>query len=159
MNSNIKPDLIILEGPDKAGKSTIYQAFRKATSYQPLVIDRFIGSNIVYDQLHGRSSIKSDIIKGYYETEKKLLEIFNPLVVYLSAPRDILIGRSEFAGDVEEEEYDIRNIGFYYSLYLKNTSLEVLQIDTSTYSVEEVVRTIQWELSHRKKEVRNQWSE
>lgn len=158
MKSKVKPDLVILEGPDKAGKSTIYQAFRRATNYQPLVIDRFLGSNIAYDQLHGRTRKGPDIIKGYYETEKKLLQIFNPLVVYLSAPTDILIGRSEFAGDIEGEEFDIRNIGFYYNLYLKNTPLEVLQIDTSVYSIDEVVRTIKWELAHRKKEVKNQWS-
>lgn len=151
---NSKPDLVILEGPDKAGKSTIYQAFRKATDYQPLVIDRFIGSNIVYDQLHGRP----DVIKECYETEKRLLQIFNPLVVYLHAPTSVLLTRSIHHGEIESERYDIENISWYYERYLEQTSLEVIKINTHTCPKEAVVRAIKWELSHRKKEVKNQWS-
>lgn len=158
MKSQAKPDLIILEGPDKSGKSTIYQAFRRATSYQPLVIDRFIGSNIVYDQLHGRTSIDSDTIRRYYETEEKLLETFNPLVVYLYAPTSVLLARSVQARELESEEFDIQSIGWYYEKYLEQTSLEVIKINTHTCPKEAVVRAIKWELSHRKKEVKNQWS-
>ena len=160
MISQTKPDLVILEGPDKAGKSTVYQAFRRATSYQPLVIDRFIGSNIVYDQLHGRALFKHhDSIKKYYELEKELLQIFNPLLVYLHAPVDILLERSIKAGTLKEEEYDIRNIVWYYGEYRRNTVLDNLCIDTSIHTVEDVVKAIQWQLEHRKKEVKNQWSE
>lgn len=157
MNSQIRPDLVILEGPDKAGKSTIYQAFRKATFYQPLVIDRFIGSNIVYDQLHGRISPKN--IDKYYQMEKDLLEIFNPLIVYLHAPVEILLKRSMMTGEYQREKFDIRYIGYYYEKYLESTPLESIEIDTHTHTEEKVIEAIQWELSHRFHEVKNQWSE
>jgi len=157
MKSQKKPDLVILEGPDKAGKSTIYQAFRKATSYQPLVIDRFLGSNIVYDQLHGRSKMQLNTIQEYYETEKKLLEIFNPLVVYLYAPVSVLLVRSMQTQEFESEQFDIRSIGWYYERYLEQTSLEVMKIDTQECSVDVVVKAIQWQLEHRQDEVKNQW--
>ena len=158
MKSQTKPDLVILEGPDKAGKSTIYQAFRRATSYQPLVIDRFIGSNIVYDQLHGRTNMSSDTVKEYYRTEDRLLETFNPLVVYLYAPVGVLLKRSMLTGEYHEEKFDIKNVGWYYERYLENTPLEVMKIDTQECPVDVVVKAIQWQLEHRKKEVRNQWS-
>lgn len=149
-----KPDLIILEGPDKAGKSTVYQAFRKATFYQPLVIDRFIGSNIVYDQLHDRL----DKHTAHYNMEVRLKDIFNPLVVYLWAPDHVLMRRSDMAGDLDEEREDIEGIHEYYEEYLRLTPLEILTIDTSIIPVDEVVKTIKWTLSHRQNEVRNQWS-
>lgn len=159
IKKNNKPDLVILEGPDKAGKSTIYQAFRRATNYQPLVIDRFLGSNIVYDQLHGRTNMSSDTVKEYYRTEDRLLETFNPLVVYLYAPVSVLLARSVQTGEFAFEESDIRGIGWYYERYLENTPLEVIKIDTQKCPIDVVVRAIQWELDHRKKEVKNQWSE
>ena len=149
MKSNMKPDLVILEGADKSGKSTIYQAFRRATSYQPLVIDRFIGSNIVYDQLHGRTH--SGSIEEYYEIEDKLSEIFNPLLVYLHAPISLLIDRSTDAGDIRKEEHDISNIPWYYNTYLNHTSLPVLSINTRLYTINETVEMIINKLKERKK--------
>ena len=157
MNSRTKPDLVILEGSDKAGKSTIYQAFRRATNYQPLVIDRFIGSNIVYDQLHGRCSPEGDVIQGHYKTEEELLKIFNPLIVYLYAPTSLLLARSIQHGEIQSERYDIENISWYYNEYLEQTPLEVMKIDTQECSVETVVKAIQWQLENRRTEVKNQW--
>ena len=50
----VKQDLVIFEGADGSGKSALYQAFRRATNYQILCIDRWIGSQIVYDHIYGR---------------------------------------------------------------------------------------------------------
>ncbi|MCK5013806.1 MAG: hypothetical protein KAS66_08290 [Candidatus Omnitrophica bacterium] len=146
MNKIHKPDLVILEGPDKAGKSTIYQAFRKHTHYQPLVIDRFIGSNIAYDQLHKRADVMATTA-ALYETEVKLKDIFNPLLVYLHAPVDVMLERSVRAGDIREEEFDIRNIQAYYERYMNNTTLPRIQIDTAIYTVEQIVEIIERNLS------------
>lgn len=156
MNEIIKPDLVILEGSDKAGKSTIYQAFRRATDYQPLIIDRFIGSNIVYDQLYERKD--SEEIEEYYQLENELVKVFNPLVVYLWAPISTLLNRSIQKGEIESERYDIENISWYYNEYLNDTSLDVIGIDTSIHSVEEVVKIIMNTLSYRQDKVKNQWS-
>lgn len=143
-----RPDLVILEGPDKAGKSTIYQAFRKATDYQPLVIDRFIGSNIVFDQLYDR--LVPGQINHYYQIEERLGITFNPLVVYLTAPLPVLLDRSEKAGDIEEEEFDIRSISEFYTQYLNDTPLDVISIDTAGYDVSQTVEIITEVLNSRR---------
>lgn len=74
-----KPKLIILEGVDKTGKSSVYQAFRKMTDYGPLVIDRFLGSNYAYDFFWKRNHH----IKDYGYRERLLNNIFDVYLIYL----------------------------------------------------------------------------
>jgi len=146
--------LIILEGPDKAGKSTIYQHLRRATSYQPLVIDRFIGSNIVYDQVHGRK--EADYTKEeWLAIEERLKSIFRPVVVFLKVPTSILLQRSVKAGDYNLEGDDIRGAKVPYDEYLGKTSLPVIEINTSN-SIQHCVKTILREINDM--EERDVWN-
>jgi len=78
----MKKKLVIFEGPDKSGKSTLYQAYRKATDYQPLVIDRWIGSQIVYDSIWGRE----DKSKDWHKHEKELEALYDVYLVVVTAP-------------------------------------------------------------------------
>ena len=132
----MKRDLIILEGANASGKSTIFKALQREVDYQLLVLDRFLGSHIVFDQMRGRSDYTA---AHYYVTEGRLKEIFNPLVVYLHAPIEILQGRCEFRKRAKQDSFDgierkpaeFARVLDIYSTYLDNTCLDVMRIDTS----------------------------
>lgn len=86
--------LIVLEGADKVGKSTLYQKLRRATHYQPLVIDRFIGSNIVYDKFYNRPYLQENLNR-YADDEKTMNSIFNLVVVLVTVSESEAISRIE----------------------------------------------------------------
>lgn len=139
---NQKPLLIVLEGVDKVGKSTIYQQLRRATHYQPLVIDRFIGSNIVYDRVYNRPSN----IPAYYKTEAQLGQIFTLVVVYLTCAEGELITRmklNETGENLEKAVANHRKADEQYNKYLQNTKADlVIKLDTTHISVDEAVSKI-----------------
>ncbi len=74
--------LVIFEGCDGVGKTTLYQAYRRATAYQILCIDRYIGSQIVYDELYGRED-KSEV---WFKEEENLSNLYDVYLAILSAP-------------------------------------------------------------------------
>lgn len=83
-----KQKLLIFEGCDKVGKTTLYQLYRRATKYGPLVIDRFLGSNEVYNQFYER---KDEV--DYRAEEAKLEEQFDVYLVVLRGEIDNLKAR------------------------------------------------------------------
>ncbi len=134
-----KPILILLEGPDKSGKGTIYNALNKALDYSAIVVDRFIGSYVAYANLVGRDTpSESDL----YHAEEGLHRLFTPLVVYLHAPTTELLARSMNNGEIAEEEFFIKNITPHYDTYMEHTTLNTISIDTAIYTVDECVSII-----------------
>jgi len=151
----MKRDLVILEGPNASGKSTIFKALQREVDYQLLVLDRFLGSHIVFDWMRQRSDYNSN---HYFEIEKQLKEVFNPLVVYLHAPISILQRRYDFRRGTEKDPFDIternpedlhRVINAYNS-YLQYTPLDTMRIDTSEMDVITTVRAIIYYLDERR---------
>lgn len=49
-----KRGLIVLDGPDGAGKTTLACALRRHFNHFPVVLDRFLVSDDVYDEMYGR---------------------------------------------------------------------------------------------------------
>ena len=135
-----KPLLIVLEGGDKVGKSTIYQALRRATHYQPFVIDRFIGSNIVYDKMYGRTSIADN-----RAAELALMEKFEVILVLLDAPEEELILRIEANEEGADKAIALDNIcdtkPLFKDYFLAAPYHHKILIDT-THAVDECVREI-----------------
>lgn len=134
-----KPILVILEGADKVGKTSVHKILGRETEHSILIIDRFIGSYIAYGEINGRNDPPKEEL---YEIENKLQELFTPLVVYLHAPIQELLLRSANAGEIWSEGFYIRNIQHHYEKYLDNTELSQVHIDTSTHTVKECVEII-----------------
>ena len=143
----MKRDLVILEGPNASGKSTIFKALQREVDYQLLVLDRFLGSHIVFDGLRDRENYT---MSQYFYIEEQLLDIFNPLVVYLHAPLDILQTRYSFRKDAKQDSFDgierkpedfVRVIELY-DIYLSYTPLDIMRIDTSKLTEEATVKAI-----------------
>jgi len=137
-----KPILLILEGGDKVGKSTVYQLLRRSTDYQPLVIDRFIGSNIVYDQFYGR---ESDLNK-YREAETELLKIFDVYLILLVTDPDtqrVRICKEEQGIDKERALENYLKIDRLFRDYIQWSNIaHKLIIDTSRGDPQQVVNQI-----------------
>ena len=72
-------DIIIFEGVDKIGKTTLKKHLEKITNYKYIMIDRLYMSAIVYEELKKR---KNDI-DYYLRSFKKLCDNFNVLLIYL----------------------------------------------------------------------------
>lgn len=85
-SENKKLKLVIFEGADKVGKGTLYLSYRKATRFGPLAMDRFTGSNWVYDQVYKRETD----LDAYLESEKQIQEIYDCYLVYLTAHPHII---------------------------------------------------------------------
>ena len=138
---NGKPILVILEGSDRSGKSTIYQALRRATNYQAFVIDRFVGSNFAYDRVFDRENREPE----YLQLEEKLSDIFDILVVFLHADDEILFSRES----TDEERRDIISVKEPYRIYKEQTSLPVLSFNTGEETVEEIVEDLAERIRNR----------
>ncbi len=149
-----KPLLIILEGGDKVGKSSIYQLLRRRTNYQPLVIDRFIGSNFVYDKFYDRHPT-NEPYELYYETERKLQEVFEVYMFLLYAdPEDqrVRIEKNEKGPDLDKAISNYQQINEYYRQYLEGSPIahKVLALTTGCpfeAVVEDIINYIRWEES------------
>lgn len=75
-----KRKIIILDGPDKVGKSTLKKKLALATDFKPLIIDRGWGSHFVYSRFYKRHENPEE----YIELERRLFMggVFN-IEVYL----------------------------------------------------------------------------
>ena len=139
MRKSLKPKLIIFEGPDKVGKSTIYQAYRRATNYGPLCIDRFLTSNEVYDDFYDR-----DHYADYPAIMAELEELFEVHQICLICDEDELLTR------IEKEEEGVNmpraknNMRKTLRQFQTATSCPSNSyiVDTTYRSVEEVVNEI-----------------
>jgi hypothetical protein len=86
--------ILILEGPDRVGKSSFVQEYREHNHYSKLVVDRLFISNIVYRYLKMITLGYSETyIKSTYERELaeviKIIENFPVEVehLFLTAPK------------------------------------------------------------------------
>ena len=135
-----KPTLIVLEGVDEVGKSSVYQLLRRRTDYGPLVIDRFLASNFAYDAFLDRDHHVGD----YMRTERALMRIFNCYLVYLTAELDELQARLVENG-ADPSTPAIAGIGevdAYFRAYYQLSLFKKITINTTGQSFGKVTRMI-----------------
>ena len=148
-----KPTLVILEGANRSGKSSVFKALLREFDYQLYVLDRFTGSHIVYDKLWNRTEISEE---QHFETEESLSDTFDILLVYLHAPLEVLKSRDDamklYRFDsfdlIEKRTADLEAIVFYYDKYLAKTKFDNISVDSNKYSVEEIVASIKHRMTN-----------
>lgn len=124
-----KPILIVFEGVDKSGKSTLIKRFNKKTNFKYVVLDRFTTSSKVYDHFFGR-----DRTEYYNDIEIKANMNYNLLIVYCYAPIEVIKERLEAANEkLPKELSNIKEVKkhFEHTLKLRSNFTNVLNIDTS----------------------------
>lgn len=99
-----KYKIIIFEGPELVGKSTLKLEFEKATNFRHLCVDRMFVTSMIYNAFKGRHADLNDLIMKDF---KKFVETFDPLFVYINADEDIKQKRFEKRGEwyIKPEEF------------------------------------------------------
>ncbi len=136
-----KLKIIIFEGSDKVGKSTIYQKFNKKTNYEYFCIDRFTGSGFVYNTVFKRLNINKEIID--LESELTHLKKAEIILVYLFCNKKIQ--KQRILKQDKKSLETIKNLSESnkkYKKYLKKTPFKKILIDTSKITTNQVVNTL-----------------
>ena len=120
--------IIILEGLDNVGKTTIKELLNKKTNYNYCIIDRFLGSCFAYSLLKDR-----DNPWEFLDLEKTLDNKIFYLVYLYSNQRDIL-SRQKLKKDNDININMIDELSIFYNYYLNNTHLKALILNTSKFS-------------------------
>ncbi|MCM8804224.1 MAG: hypothetical protein NC833_03100 [Candidatus Omnitrophica bacterium] len=132
--------IIILEGIDKVGKSTIKEKIHKMTNYKYIIVDRFIGSNYVYSKFKNREN--DDELKKYLELEKKIQSIDNFYFIYLYTDKKDIIKRIKQTKEIDIKIKDIDKLINIYEEYLLQTSLDYYRINTSLWTPQKCAEII-----------------
>lgn len=132
---------IVYEGPDQAGKTTTRKAVEKQRNGKDVVLDRFIGSNIVYGVLNHRYPVEE--LEILYVDDYRFVNMFKPVLVYLYAPVDELIKRIKKDKHEEIDEDKLTRTLEQYNAYYDRCGYDKkIKIDTSLYSLEEVTEQV-----------------
>ncbi len=128
--------ILVFEGCDKSGKSTLIREVHKATNYKYIITDRFTPSSITYGKYRNRKLNYDE----YYEIEKKLSD--DVILFYITASNDSIKKRivSENEKDITSE--DIMGLKREYVNYLCNTHFIYFVIDTTNRSIKSCVNDI-----------------
>jgi len=106
-----KPKLVIFEGCDKSGKTTLYQKYRRATLWKPLCLDRFILSNLAYDIFYARKRDENYCVCNLINTLVDMTQLFKIYIVLCTVDSSIAERRidAEEKGDLAMYERVINN--------------------------------------------------
>ena len=121
----MNPYIVIFDGPDKTGKSTLKDAFNKATNYLHFVIDRGPLSNLVYNTIFNRNH---DID---YSKMINHLSSFNHLIVLCSAPENLVNERLEANNEILPNGSTFSSTMKMFEFFLYQSPFKYVIIDTS----------------------------
>lgn len=125
-------NLIVLEGPDASGKSSLYQDVHKHSSFKWNIQDRSWLSMLVYGIMYGRDT--SALARGMWEE----LTCLNNRMVFVLPPWQTIKERFEKRGDDFQNEDSLKRV---YSLFEEKDWLfnmpNVLHLDNAELDQEE----------------------
>jgi len=132
---------LIWEGPDEVGKTSTRKLVEKSRKGRDIMIDRFIGSNLIYGKLFKRYTEQE--LKEIEIEEKMFIRMFDPVLIYLYAPVKTIVER------IKKDKHEAINMTLlkktlkeYNEYYEKSEILNKIKIDTSKYKQDEVVHII-----------------
>lgn len=129
--------IIIFDGMDKVGKTTLIHALNKVTNYEHIIIDRGPNSYLVYDELYSRP-YETDHIKAEMD-----LRDTSHLCVYCYADEEDIEKRLKEANEEwAEEQGSIQSVKEMFDYSVSQSNLDIIYINTSELSIDESVRQI-----------------
>lgn len=96
--------ILIFEGIDCSGKSTIKSAFEKKTKFKHLCVDRMFVTSIVYNRVFERNRKDENILTL---DMLKFVRTFDPIFVYVNTPKEDIMQRIVNRGDDMVKNMDI----------------------------------------------------
>lgn len=138
MGNEVKPILIVFEGVDKSGKTTLKDEFNKTTNFKYVVLDRLTTSSKVYNKAFGR-----DRNKYYEDVRKAFARSFNVLEVLCICSTDEIKKRLDEANEkLPDELKDIIHVQSDFLIeVIKSDGFNNMIIDT-TRNIDECVKDI-----------------
>ena len=118
--------IIVFEGADKVGKTTLIKELHKATGYKHIIIDRFTASAIAYGKYRKR---KLDY-DSYLDIEQYLSDKVIMIYCYTDIHTQNRRIKSNNEKDIGFTDIQPLNYGYRSHLLLHN-NLETLKIDTA----------------------------
>lgn len=135
----MKNTIIVFEGADKTGKTTLINRFNKQTNFKYLVLDRFTISSKVYNEYFSRNR------EEYYKNiENIFCNSFNVLLIYCycseSDNKKRLIDNGEVL-PINIKDYKDVNAKFLENIFNSNYK-KYLLVDTTLHNVKDCVSKI-----------------
>jgi hypothetical protein len=161
MSSDIsdEPIVIIYDGPENAGKTTIKRIVNEMIGHQSISFERWTGTQYAYARLHDRQTD----LKALLQMDGRMNMNFNCIMVYLWAPPGFLKYRMN-NDPIEGEEYKLddmeidRLIKFFNEWYYASPFTSKLSLDTSKLSPKDAARIIAGECETWKPGLEIKWS-
>lgn len=129
--------IIIFDGMDKVGKTTLIHALDKATNYEHIIIDRGPNSYLVYDKLYKRP-YELDHLK----TEMDLRNTSHLCVYCTASAADIEDRLRKAKEEFPDEQGGIEEVSKKFDESLRDSNLNKLYVDTSFIGVNKAVEKI-----------------
>ena len=135
--------LIIFEGMDKTGKTTLLNKLNKATNFEHVVLDRGVISSYVYDKVYGRN------FREKYDFFLDMIKNTKHLVILCVASEEVIRNRLKAAGEelpAAQEEFGIQNIQllFYDELEASGLNFDLMLTEfDEDYLIEYIKERIQ----------------
>lgn len=135
-----RPKLIIVDGPDRVGKSTTLEKVWKARGKIDSCIDRGILSNLVYNKVFDRK-----VLDVWYEN--LMPNSSDVFYIYFECSSEVLKMRAE---DTNDDEYSSQEIADQQQLFFKKFhwlkkmffNVNFITVNTELFTQEEVVEFI-----------------
>ncbi len=128
--------ILIFEGPDKSGKTTLRELIRKVRNHEDVTLDRYFGSMIVYGRLFNRYTEKE--VKEWYEKERIMDIWFSPVLVYVKCSVEKMQERiKENSHEPIAQDFLKKTIEEYDRYFDESQYKYKLTIDTSLLTIEE----------------------
>lgn len=133
-----RPILIIFEGVDKSGKTTIKDKFNKKTNFSYVVLDRLTTSSKIYNNFFDR-----DRLEYYDRFERSIIRNFDVLVVLCECDTGLIVERLMNANEVLPEQLkNIDEVKKAFEEEVKKSFTNYIVIDTTKRSIDECVEDI-----------------
>ena len=137
MKAEGKPILIVFEGVDKSGKTTLKDTFNKKTNFSYVVLDRLTTSSKIYNNFFDR-----DRLEYYNRFERSITKSFDVLIVLCECDTDLIVNRLAKANEVLPEQLkDIDKVKMAFRNEIENSFTNFISIDT-TRNIDECVNDI-----------------
>ena len=121
--------MIIFEGIDGAGKTTLEDAYRKRNQFHDYTIHRLMASKYVYAKLFGRSISVTELLMD----EEKLKSEFDVKMVLITCNPKI----AQIRKNLSKEDHDLIELtnaqGLFREYFMMITTLPIVMVDTSKH--------------------------
>ncbi len=136
----VRPFIVIFEGMDKSGKSTLLHAFNKTTDFLHFVIDRGPISNLVYNQIFSRNYGVD--YSGMIDHITK----HDHLIVYCKADKEVVTKRLLDNNEVLPNHSIYEQNRYLFESFLFQSPFKYVIIDTTVATIDECLDQIQAKL-------------